>query len=381
MAFFRNDVVNRVNLHAGVQALAENAGHIFLLVFLLKAGVSPAAALLVQAAIVAGRFALRPALLPLAKRWGLKPLMVAGALTVALQYPILAEVRGFGPVLLALVLVASLGEVFYYAAMNAYFSAVGDAQHRGHQVAVRQVLVALSAIAAPPLAAWSLIAAGPRWTFAVVALVQAASVLPLLGAPNVRIPARAPGVLKSAGLAAGLIAVDGWLDATFFFVWQVSLFVSLGGNLATYGGAMAAAGLVGAGFGLWLGPHVDAGHGRRAAAIAYSVGAVIVLLRAASLGSPWLAVAANALGALFMPLLIPPLVTATANRAKASRCVLRFGMALEGGWDIGCFLACLLAAGLFAAGAPLWLGVLTTLPACAAGFVLLRRCYARPTLV
>jgi hypothetical protein len=125
---------------------------------------------------------------------------------------------------------------------------------------------------------------------------------------------------------------------------------------------------------------VDAGHGRRAALIAYGAGAVIVVLRAASLASPWLAVAGNALGALFMPLLIPPLVTATANMAKASPCVLRYGMALEGGWDVGCFAACLTAAGLLAGGAPLPLLVLTTLPACAAGLVLLLR-YYRPTLV
>jgi DHA1 family inner membrane transport protein len=182
--------------------------------------------------------------------------------------------------------------------------------------------------------------------------------------------------LRHTGLAAAMNAVDGWLDATFFFVWQIVLFASLGESLAAYGGAMAAAGLVGAGFALWLGPHVDAGHGRRAALIAYGVGTAVVLFRATSLGSPWLAVAANALGALFMPLLVPPMIAATARRAKASPCVLRFGMVLEGAWDVGFFIACLLAAGLFALGAPAEVDVLLTLPACAAGLLLLRRAYA-----
>ena len=40
MAFLRNDAVNRVNLHYGIQALAQGAGGIFFLVFLLRAGVS-----------------------------------------------------------------------------------------------------------------------------------------------------------------------------------------------------------------------------------------------------------------------------------------------------------------------------------------------------
>src|SRR6201999_4424728 len=110
---------------------------------------------------------------------------------------------------------------------------------------------------------------------------------------------------------------DGWLDAAFFYVWEVVLFAALGQSFQAYGGAMALAGLVGAGFGLWLGPHVDAGHGRRAGVIAYAVGSAVVAARAVSLGSPWLAVAANALGAFFMPLLVPPLVAATSNMAKA----------------------------------------------------------------
>lgn len=69
MAFLRNDAINRVNLHSGIQALAQGAGAIFFLVFLLRAGVSVPVALLAQAAIVTGRFLLRPAMLPIARRW------------------------------------------------------------------------------------------------------------------------------------------------------------------------------------------------------------------------------------------------------------------------------------------------------------------------
>ena len=74
-----------------------------------------------------------------------------------------------------------------------------------------------------------------------------------------------------------------------------------------------------------------AAFGRRVAAIAYIAAAVIILLRATSLGSPWLAVIANALGAFLMPLLLPALATATYNMAKASPCPFRFQMATEGG--------------------------------------------------
>ena len=46
-----------------------------------------------MAAILAGRFVARPAVLPLARRWGLKPLLILGTVGMAVQYPLLAEVR------------------------------------------------------------------------------------------------------------------------------------------------------------------------------------------------------------------------------------------------------------------------------------------------
>ena len=40
MAYLRSRVVNLLNLHYGIQALATNAGGVFVIVYLLKAGVS-----------------------------------------------------------------------------------------------------------------------------------------------------------------------------------------------------------------------------------------------------------------------------------------------------------------------------------------------------
>jgi hypothetical protein len=371
MSFFGNDAINRVNLQSAIQALAQGAGQLFLLVFLLHAGVPAPIALLAQAAIVSVRFAARPILLPLAWRFGVKPLLLAGTVGLAVQYPLVAEVHGVGPALALVALAAALAEVFYYVSMNTYFAALGDAEHRGSQVAIAQAASAAAGVVAPALGAWALIAAGPRWAFAGVALVQAASVIPLLGLPNLAVARRAPGAWRAARPAALLIVFDGWFDATFVFVWQIALFRTLGQSFAAYGGAMAAAGLVGAAAGLLTGRHVDAGGGRRSIAIGYGAAALVILLRAASLGSPVMAGAANALGALAMPLFVPPLASVTHNIAKASPCPMRVKMATEGGWDVGCFAACLVAAAMAWLHAPAWLGVLLPLPATAASAALL----------
>jgi len=377
MAFLRNDAINRVNLHSGIQALALGAGAVFSLVFLLRAGVSVPAALLAQATILAGRFILRPAILPLATQWGLKPLLIAGTLGMAFHYPLLAEVRGVGPTLFVMVIVTSVGEVFYWVSYNAYFAALGDPEHRGHQIGAREAVVAIAGVVAPLFGATGLVTIGPRPTFAVVTLIQVLAAVPLLGLPNVPVQSHVPGSFKAARLAFLIIVGDGWFDAFFIFVWQIALFVSLGESIPAYGGAMALAGLVGAVCGLWLGRHVDAGHGRRVVAIGYAAAAALMLFRAASLQLPWLAVIANALGALTMPLLIPGLATATYNMAKASPCPFRFQMATEAGWDIGGFSACVIAAALVASGVPLAVVLLLALPGLAAAALLLRRYYGQ----
>lgn len=375
MTFFANDAVNRVNLHYGVQALAQGAGGLFLFVLLLKAGLSPTQALLAQAAIVAGRFVLRPLLTPLAVRFGLKPLMIGGGLAVAAQYPLLAEVGRVGSALAALIIAASGAETLYYVASNSYFAAMGDAQHRGRQVGVAQAATAVAGVLAPLAGAWALTSVGPRGMLWAVAAVQMASVLPLVGAPNVRGRPEAPGAFRAARQAAVLIALDGWFDTAWIFAWQIALFLSLGRSVAAYGGAMALAGLVGGAFALLVGRNVDLGGGRRAVVIGYGAAAAVVILRAASLGVPWLAVAANAAGAFALPLMIPPLVTATHNRAKAGPCPFRFMIATEGAWDLGCFAACLTSAALLAGGAPLWAPVLLGLPAAFGGAAQLWRMF------
>ncbi|MDO8912865.1 MAG: hypothetical protein Q8N10_20525 [Phenylobacterium sp.] len=377
MAFLRNDAINRVNLHSGVQALAQGAGSIFFFVLLLKAGVSVPHALLAQAAIVTARFLLRPLVLPLAIRFGLKPLLIAGTLMLALRFPLLAEVGGIDLALIALLAVTAVAELTYWLAYNTYFAMLGDDEHRGHQVAAREAFIAVLSIASPLLGTWALLTLGPRWAFAGIAVVQALAALPLLGLPNMSVVAQAPGALRAAKLAFALLVVDGWFDACYFFVWEIGLFLSLGESVAAYGGAMALAGLVGASFGLWVGRHVDGGGGRRTVLIAYSVAVAIVILRAGALPTPWLAVIAHALGAVLMPLLLPPLGAAAYTLAKASPCPFRFHMVTEGGWDIGCAGACVTAAALITLGAPLSVPILLALPAVAAGFTLLWRYFGR----
>lgn len=275
--------------------------------------------------------------------------------------------------LLILVGVAAVGEILYWPAYNAYFASLGDSEHRGHQVSAREAMVAAVSVIAPVLGTWALVTFGPQPMFAAVGVVQALAIIPLAGVPNVAVTRVAPGMFTWARPGIVIYTLDAWFDSFFFMVWPIALFLSLDESFAAYGGAMALAALVGAGFGLLLGRAVDLGRGRRAVAIGCSVAAAVVLFRAGSLGNPWLAVAANAVGGVVMPLLIPTLGSAIYNLAKASPCPLRFNVAAEAGWDLGCIAGCLSAAALVTAGVPLSATLLLGLPGLAATAVVLTR--------
>ena len=378
MAFFRNTTVNLLNLHYSVHALAISGGGAFFAVFLLKAGVPVPGVLLAMAAILIGRFAIRPAVLPLGRRYGLKPLVIAGTIVTALQYPLLAEVHGVGWQLYVLCIVSSIGDTLYWTAYHAYFASLGDAEHRGHQISAREAAAAMVGIVAPLLTGWALVTVGPRLAFGVTATALVLSALPLLWAPNVRIPADAPGSLRAALPGVLLFMADGWTAMGYAFVWQIALFITLDESFTAFGGAMAFAAIVGAICGLFLGRFIDAGHGRRAVWLAASVMTATIAARAIGVLHPAAAILANAAGAVVVALYTPTMMTAVYNLSKRSPCVLRFHIAAEGGWDAGGASACLAAAALIWAGAPMSAAICLAFLGTAGAFVLLRRAYGAP---
>jgi hypothetical protein len=135
MAFFRSRTVNLLNLHYGIHAIALSGGASFFAVYLLKAGVSLPGVLVSIALILAGRFVVRPIIVPIAVKTGMRALVIAGTVLTALQYPLLAEVHGLGPALVALCVVAALGDTLYWSSYHAYFAALGNHEHRGSEVA------------------------------------------------------------------------------------------------------------------------------------------------------------------------------------------------------------------------------------------------------
>jgi len=377
VAFFRNTAVNLLNLHYGIFALVMNGAGVFICIYLLKAGLSAAGVLATMAAILLARFLIRPAIVRLAARLGLQRMLIAGTVLMSMQFPILAFVHGANAALYVMIVVAAIGDTVYWSCYHAYMAALGDHEHRGQQISMREAIAAMAGIVSPILTGWLLVAYGPLTAFGTASAINLVSMVPLFWTPNIPVARQAPGAFRAALPGVLFFAADGWIGSGIVFLWQIALFVSLGGSFLNFGGAMAISALVGAVAGLFLGRHIDAGHGGRAVFLAFGPLVAMVLLRAASFGHPGYAVAANALAYAGSCLYVPTLMTAVYNIAKDSPCPLRFHVATEGGWDMGGSSGCLAAALLLWLGAPMAVALLLPLAGVTASFIMLRRYYAR----
>src|ERR1700730_8402137 len=94
MGFFSNAAVNRLALHSTLHQLAWSVSGIFFTVFLIRAGFSPAGALLVLAGMLAVRLALRPLVLAAVAALGLRRTLILGSVLCAAQMLGLAAVQG-----------------------------------------------------------------------------------------------------------------------------------------------------------------------------------------------------------------------------------------------------------------------------------------------
>lgn len=376
MAYFRNSTVNLLNLHYAIHSIAMTGGGAFFAAYLVKAGVSPAGVFLTFAAMLLGRFLIRPFIIAPAARWGMRALIVTGTLICAFQYPLLASVHGANWALFVLIFATSIGDTLYWPTYHAYFASLGDDEHRGHQLGAREAIAALVGIVSPLATGWLLVSFGPRVAFGATAVVVAASALPLLWTPEIHVARSAPGAFRAAWPGFLIFVGDGFTGAGYVFVWQVALFLSLGENVMAFGGALAAAAIVGAAASLFLGRHIDGGSGGRAVWIACGAMAAVILLRALATRNAGLAVLANAVGPLGACLYIPTAMTAVYTLAKRAPCTLRFHVATEAGWDLGGATALSLSALLVTLGLPLASGLLLSLAGVAGLFVMLRDYYA-----
>jgi MFS transporter, DHA1 family, inner membrane transport protein len=359
MGFFKNKTFNLIYGHAALQAVALHGGEAFAFVYLLKAGIAVPVVLLCIGLMFGSRVIFRNAVLPVAKRIGLRQALILGILVEASTYPLLAHVTEAGPLLAAYLALWALSSSFYWTTFHAYVALIGDREHSGSQTGVLAFIGAIVGIAAPLASGFMLVYFGPVATFSIVGLAMAAAAVPIAYGPDLKVLPDAVVPWEAKKIAVLALFADGIRSGSFHFTWLIALFITLNANFAAFGGTLALAGVVGAGVGLVVARSIDLGGGKRA------------LLRAFGYQAIWSAVLANAAAAVVWPAYDTMFGARVYNLSRQSPCPLRFHIAAEGGWDAGTALGCFVSAAAIHAGFGFFWPLLFALAGCALLFAVL----------
>lgn len=344
MGFFKNRTFNYIYAHGALQSFAGYGGEAFAFVYLLKAGITAPIVLLSIACLFGSRLIFRNAVLPVAKRFGLRNSLVFGVLLEASTYPILSQVNSADWKLVAYLTLWAISSSFYWTTYHAYVSLIGDNEHRGTQSSGVEFIGMLMGIVAPIVTGTLLTYFNPIVAFGVVGLAMAGSAFPLLFTPNLQIKQVATVPRETRIKAFKIMFADGLRAGSFHFTWLIALFITLGSSYAGFGGALSLAGFAGALIGLLTGKMVDQGNGKRALQIAFFALTLAVLARAFGYSMVWSAVLANALAVMVWPIYATATNARIYNLAKQSVCPLRYHVVAEGGWDLGTAVSCSISA-------------------------------------
>jgi MFS transporter, DHA1 family, inner membrane transport protein len=377
MAFFVNRRFNLIYVHAALQAFTSYGGEAFAFVYLLKAGIAVPIVLLCIGSLFGSRLLFRMMVLPLAKRIGLRNALVIGIVMEGCTYPLLSQITGTGPLLIAYLAVWAVSSSIYWTTYHAYVVLIGDGEHRGAQVSAMEFIGTFIGIAAPITTGLLLTWFAPIVAFSAVGLAMVSSAIPLLFLPNLKIAPDAVIPKETRRLARLVMFTDGLRSGAFHFTWLIAMFITLRESFAAYGGALSLAGLAGAVAGLFIGKSIDLGKGRRAAQIGFAVLAAAVIARAFGYPYAWSAVAANAVAAIAWPIYATAFNSRVYALAQRSPCPLRFHIVAEGGWDLGTATACFTSAALISLGFSFFWPLMLALAACALGYWVVAKTFDR----
>ena len=356
MRFFDNSAINRIYLHSALLGLSEHSGGAFVMVFLLKAGIALPLVFLSLASLVLLRLVFRQMLMPFAQRFGIRAALIVGLAIGAVSYIPIGYVHEAKPMLILFLILAALGDTFYWACFHATSARLGDADARGAQVSVVQLVYSISNIAGPLIGGFLQVTTGPIWAFLFAGMIRLFSIWPLLSTPNTKIDPSARIDGKSKYFAAQVYFFDGLVNAAGGTSFALALFITLGESFQSFGLALAGAAMFGAAMGLGIGRLFDLGHHKWSTAVGMCTLGATTIFAAIGYHNPVSAIAALALGAIAGPLYASVYNSRVYNLSKASGDALRFQIWGEGGWDLGCALGCSIAALL------VWLGFSLTWP-------------------
>jgi MFS family permease len=356
MDFFKNRQINLLNLHTILERFGASVVQVFGMVFLYKQGIELHIILFMWAGVYAIRFLVRPfSFYCIQKKIGLKKSLILGTITFAGVFPILAQIDGFGIWFFIFIVYWAISDTFYWLPFHAYYAAMGEVEHRGKHVGIREgATMIVNSIA--PITGGFLIAHVGFWSaYLLATVVMILAIIPVLLTKNV-----SPGPDMSFKKAKKELDRRGlWLlfgDGIFYnfsgALWPIVLFL-LVKDIVLVGGIFTIQMIVTAGVTVFLGQTIDKGRGARVVNITFLLAALVVLGRGLYVYDVKSILTFEFFSALMACFYAASLYSANYNISKKSQNTQWYQFFGESGWDIGAFIAFMVAGFWSMGGLPL----------------------------
>ena len=355
MGFLENKNINLLNLHTGLVAFGDYIIYIFGAVYFLQQGLSLPVVLLIWASIHVLRISIRPLALKFIQAVGLKRGVIIGTLLYPALFAIITQVQGLGIWMLVFIVYFAIVDNIYWLPYHVYYAILGDTEHRGKQLGVRESFVTLLAAAAPILGGFLTDRFGFGAIYVAAMITMILAVFPLFFTPNV--PEDKKLKYKQAIRStdrSGFWYYAGWglLYSAHEFLWIIVLF-KLVGEYTTFGWLVGLELLLMVFFSLLLGHLTDKGRGWMNILIAGVLLTTVIIARSFFISDILTIIIFEAIMALALCFFSIPVETGYYNLAQKSRNRLWFQTFSEMGWDVGGLIALLSAAALVYSGVEL----------------------------
>jgi len=335
--FLKNRAENLLSAHFGLQNFAASIVNIFFGVYLYQIGIPLWEIFLIWGITFFTRCLLRPVVLPLYFRYGVRRMLIIGIICNAISFLALERVTEVGIWLGIFMLLVAITDIFYWTAFHLYFALLGENMRRGKQVAIRNCMEFLSSFLAPLVSAILIVKINFSAIFWVGAGFLFLSGIPLFFVPDVELPEPqkffpAVKIIEKSGF--WLFFMDAIFSQAHGFTWTLVLFIFVGKYL-TFGGLLSLAVLFQMIAALFLGQRFDRGNGKKLVPLGVILLTLTVFGRVFMTASIPAIIFFDVLFILGFLLLYPFYLATFYNAVKSSRHPLYFQVVAESGWDMG----------------------------------------------
>ncbi len=378
-SFFKNKIVNLLNVHSGLHRFSNNIFDVFGAVYLLELGLSYPTVAFAWVGSMLIRFLVRPLSILLSQKIGLKRSIIFGVLVNSGIFFALSKVTGINGWLVFYMVYLALCDIFYWLPYHSYYSTAGDNADRGKQVGVLFGLVTLLSMVAPLIGGILISQFGFSTLYIFATSVMLVSLVPVFFLPDL-----SPGstmTFKNAFKSIdkrGLVMQmgEGFMNM-HIFVWTIALFYLIG-NYETFGLLVTIQLLATSIIFMILGHYLDKGKGRKIMMIGTFLMAVVVILRALFVTTILEVIFVDVIFALASTFFWSSFGVGLYTIAKNTPNTLWFHFFAECGWDIGAGVSIAVSATLFILGVPLKLVILFSLLGLLIVFKVFNNFYNKP---